>query len=280
MAKKDIKHNRLNVDRANQIRRDNDKIQDVNTGLYDIDETVKYYFDEVVKLQITDSSGNIAKVPVQYATPENWKSIQASEIKRNRRGKIQLPFLVFRRDSITKDRNLGNKVDANNPLYTTVEQRYNLDNRYDRFNILNNRLQGKKPVRILQKIVVPDYITVTYSCIVYTEFLTQMNSIIEAISYGEGTYWGDKNKYMVRAKIDDFPSTVELDIGKDRVVKSEFQITINGHILPKTIQQQAALGSAKTYTAAKIVMGESIVTDINSVGIKPANIIDSKDGKE
>jgi len=280
MAKKDIKHNRLNVDRANQIRRDNDKIQDVNTGLYDIDETVKYYFDEVVKLQITDSSGNIAKVPVQYATPENWKSIQASEIKRNSRGKIQLPFLVFRRDSITKDRNLGNKVDANNPLYTTVEQRYNLDNRYDRFNILNNRLQGKKPVRILQKIVVPDYITVTYSCIVYTEFLTQMNSIIEAISYGEGTYWGDKNKYMVRAKIDDFPSTVELDIGKDRVVKSEFQITINGHILPKTIQQQAALGSAKTYTAAKIVMGESIVTDINSVGIKPANIIDSKDGKE
>ena len=279
MAQKDIKHNRLNVDRANQVRRDNDTIQDVSLGLYDIDETIKYYFDDVVRLQITNSSGNIEKVPVQYATPENWKSIQASEIKRNSRGKIQLPFLVFRRDIITKDRNLGNKLDPDNPLYTTIEQGYNSGNRYDRFNILNKQLQGRKKVRILQKVIVPDYVTVTYSCIVYTEFLTQMNSILEAISYGEGTYWGDKNKYMVRAKIDDFPSTVELEIGKDRVVKSEFQITINGHIIPKTIQQQAAIGSTKTYSAAKVVMGETVVTDINDVGDRPKNIHDNKTGK-
>ena len=271
MAQKDIKHNRLNVDRANQVRRDNDKLQDINIGLYDIDETIKYYFDDVVKLQVINGSGNVEKVPVQYATPENWKSIQASEIKRNSRGKIQLPFLVFKRDSITKDRNLGNKLDPNNPLYTVVEQKYNLDNRYNKFDILNKKLQNTKKVRILQKVIVPDYVTVTYSCIVYTEFLTQMNSIIEAVSYGEGTYWGDKNKYMVRAKIDDFPSTVELEIGKDRVVKSEFQITINGHIIPNNIQQQAAIGSNKAYSVAQISFGESVVTDINDVDKRSTN---------
>jgi len=134
---------------------------------------------------------------------------------------------------------------------------------------MNGLQRGRKETRVLEKVVVPDYVTVTYSCIIYTEFLTQMNTLIEAISYGEGTYWGDKNKFMVRAKIDEFPSTVELEIGEDRVVKSEFQITINGHIIPKNIQQQATQGSTKAITKAKIVMSEKTISDINDVDHLP-----------
>jgi len=96
-----------------------------------------------------------------------------------------------------------------------------------------------------------------------------MNTLIEAISYGEGGYWGDKNKFLVRAKIDEFPSTVEVAVGEDRVVKSEFNITINGHIIPKNIQQQAAQGSTKSITKSKIVMGETTITNINNVGNLP-----------
>jgi pentose-5-phosphate-3-epimerase len=92
-----------------------------------------------------------------------------------------------------------------------------------------------------------------------------MNTLIEAISYGEGGYWGDKGKYMVRAKIDEFPTTVEVEIGTDRIVKTEFQITVNGHIIPKNIQQSAAQGSTKAITGTKVVIGESIVKNINSV---------------
>ena len=274
---KNIQLNRNNVDRASQIRRDNDSINELSLGLYDIDETIKYYFDEVVKLQITDSAGLIQPVPVMYASPENWKSFQKPDVKRDSRGKIQLPLLVFKRDSITKDRNLGNKVDPNQPLYINLNTRYTEKNKYDRFTALNKKLQGRKKVQELQKVVVPDYITVTYSCIVYTEFLTQMNTLIEAISYGEGGYWGDKNKYLVRAKIDEFPSAVELNLGEDRVVKSEFQITLNGHIIPKTVQKQAAVNSIKTFTKAVIQLGESIVTDVNadplSSGEDPAKLI-------
>ena len=266
---KNTKHNRLNVNRAKQTRRDNDTVQDFNIGLYDIDETIKYYFDNIVKLQVTNSSGVLTAVPVQYASPENWKSLQNSDLKRDSRGKVQLPFLVFKRDSITKDRNLGNKVDPNTPIFHSVEMGYNIGNKYDRFSILNKKQQGRKPIQRYQQIIVPDYVSVTYSCIVYTEFLTQMNTLIEAISYGEGGYWGDKKRYLVRAKIDDFPSTVELAIGEDRVVKSEFQITINGHIIPKNIQQQMVQGSTKTFSVGKVIMGESITTDINDVNNRP-----------
>jgi|TARA_R100001015_G_C4622644_1_gene180163 hypothetical protein len=265
MANKDIKHNRNNVNRAEQTRRDNDNNKDLSIGLYDIDETIKYYFDEVLKLQITDSGGNINKVPVKYASPENWKSYQTNDLRRDSRGKIQLPILTFKRDSITKNRNLGNKVDANKPIYTFVDRGRDPNQRYDRLTMLNQRQTGAKYSRVLEKIVVPDYITVNYSCVVYTEFLTQMNTIIEAISYGEGGYWGDKSKYMVRAKVDEFPSAVELAIGEDRVVKSEFSLTIEGHIIPKTIQKQIQQGSSKVLTKTKIQLGESVVSDITKI---------------
>ena len=64
MADKNLKYTRDNVDRAKQVRRDNDKIQEQKIGLYEIDETIKYYFDDVVKLQVKDSSGLGTKVPV------------------------------------------------------------------------------------------------------------------------------------------------------------------------------------------------------------------------
>ena len=67
------KHKRVKVVRTDQARRDTDNNKDLQLGLYDIDETIKYYFDEVVKLQVTDSSGVLTDVPVAYASPENWK---------------------------------------------------------------------------------------------------------------------------------------------------------------------------------------------------------------
>ena len=260
MAKNDIQHNRNNAVRETQTRMDQNAFEEKSIGLYDIDETIKYYFDEVLKLQIIDSGGNITQVPVTYASPENWKSYQTNDLKRDARGKIQLPILTFKRDSITKNRNLGNKVDANKPIFTFVDRGRDPNQRYDRLSMLNQRQKELKYSRVLERIVVPDYITVNYSCVIYTEFLTQMNRIIEAISYGEGGYWGDKNKYMVRAKVDEFPSAVELNIGEDRVVKSEFSLTIEGHIIPKTIQKQAQQGSSRVLTKAKVSLGETTMT--------------------
>ena len=40
----------------------------------------------------------------------------------------------------------------------------------DKFDVL----RGRKPVREFQRIVVPDQLTITYECIVWTEFITQM----------------------------------------------------------------------------------------------------------
>jgi len=63
--------NRKIVNRSEQRRRDTDTLKDKSIGLYDIDETIKYYFDEVIKLQITDSTGLISERVVKLRIKEN-----------------------------------------------------------------------------------------------------------------------------------------------------------------------------------------------------------------
>jgi len=251
------KPHREQVNRVEHIRRDTDTSKDVSLGLVDLDETIKYYFESVVKLQITDSNRVEQAVPIIYGSPERWKSAQKSSFYRDPKGKVQLPLVMYRRTSISKNRELGMKVDVNNPLYHFIENTYSKENKYDKFDIL----KGRRRVKEYQRVVIPDHIVATYECVVWTEYVTQMNKLVEAISYAEGSYWGDKNKFLVKAKIDDFTSATELVSGEDRAVKSEFTITINGHIIPNTIQKQIQQSSTKTFSPVKVSFTEHIMGD-------------------
>jgi len=253
------KPHRQKVQREDQVRRDTDTNLDVKSGLVDLDETIKFYCENVARLQITDNNNIEQKVPVIYGSPERWKNVQKSNFYRDTKGKIQLPLIMYRRTSVTKNRELGMKVDVNNPLYRSIENKYSKESKYDKFDIL----QGRSKVREFQQIVVPDQVIVTYDCIVWTEYITQMNRIVEALSYSEGSYWGDNSKYLVKARIDDFSTATELVSGNDRAVKTEFTITLNGHIIPNTIQKQVQQGSAKTFSPAQISFGEKVTDNLS-----------------
>ena len=82
---------------------------------------------------------------------------------------------------ILKDRSTYNKLDSNSPnLYGTFQQGFNAKNSYNNFNLLNNRT----PTKQFNTIVVPDYLNVTYSCIVQTYYMEQLNKIIGVIRKG------------------------------------------------------------------------------------------------
>jgi len=86
-----------------------------------------------------------------------------------------LPFISFKRESFEKNRILGNKLDGNQVnLYRVFQKQYNKLNNYDRFDILNNR----KPVEKFILTTVPDYIDITYICVVFTEYNAQINPIV------------------------------------------------------------------------------------------------------
>ena len=172
------------------VKKDLDK--DFSIGIKDFDEALKYYFDNVLKLNVTQNGARV-EVPVLYGNQENWKDIQLDGYLRDRNGKMMAPMLFFRRTGIEQNKNLGFKLDGNqahNLQY--FEGGYDRRNVYSNFNVLNSRVPSKKYIVS----VTPDYVTVTYSCIVWTYFVEQMDKLIESLNFASRSYWGNPNKFL------------------------------------------------------------------------------------
>jgi hypothetical protein len=221
------------LNRSEQLSFKGDDTKPFTLGIQDIDEAIYYYFTEVIKPFVIQNGQRIA-VPVVYGNPEKWKMVQKDGYYRDKNGKIMSPLLVFKRDDLTKVRNIGNKLDANHPnLYSSFIKNYSSKNAYDNFSVLNNRVPQKQQYAI----VIPDYVTIKYSCVIYTYYVEQMNKIVEAINYASDSYWGDPARFKFRAMIDSFATTIEVNDGQDRAIKSNFDIKLNGYLIPDVIQK-------------------------------------------
>ena len=220
--------------RENQISRKGDPIKTPVIGLADIDESIQYYFENVIKPTVREKGSQIP-VPLLCGVPERWSSMQRDGAMRDKNGKMQTPLLVYKRTSIEKNRAMGNKLDANNPHnFQIYETKYSNRNIYDRFSVLTNR----KPESEFHIIAIPDYVNITYSCTLYTNFIEQSNKIIENINYASDAYWGDSSRFQFRAMIDSFTPSIEISEKEDRISKTDFEIKLLGYIIPEGIQAQ------------------------------------------
>ena len=233
--------------RAERRKVSSDDVKQFSIGLRDIDETIVYYFNNVIKPSAIQN-GTRKNVPIIYGSPERWAAVQKDGFYRDKNGKIQAPLIMYKRDSIEKNRSLGNKLDANNPTnFGIFEKKFSSKNVYDRFSILNNRDKVKE----YYGVIIPDYVNITYSCIVFTDYIEQMNKIVESINFAADSYWGDPEKFKFRAMIDNFTTATELNQGQDRKVRTEFQINMLGHIVSDSINAQLN-GLNKFYSKSAI----------------------------
>jgi len=246
--------------RGSKLSFKGDSTKPFSLGIQDIDETIFYYFNEVIKPSIIQNGIRIP-VPVIYGNPEKWKSIQKDGYYRDKAGAIMSPLLVFKRDDLTKNRSIGNKLDANQPhLYTSMVKTYSKRDFYTPFDVLNNIKREKEQYAI----VIPDYVTIKYSCMIYTYYVEQMNKIVEAINYASDSYWGDPARFKFRAMIDSFNTIIETNDGHDRAVKSSFDIKLNGYIIPDVVQKDMT-AVKKIPTVTKTVFGFETVSNINRI---------------
>ena len=241
------------VNRAEQVRRDTDTQKDVVINLQDIDNAI---MKQLEKFQLTvPDNGQSVKVPIFYASPEKWKSIQVDGFMRDYQGKMILPAIVFSRTSSEKNRNM---MLFNRYLSYTVMKKYDIKNRYTPFNVLVGQ---NVPVNDVYGIVMPDHMIFTYHFIVWTEYQEQANKIVERLNFEAEDYWGDKRGYRFNTKIDSISHTVQLATDQDRVVKSEFDMQVFGYLLPDVIDYFDGKQNTtqKWLTPKKIVMGEEVV---------------------
>ena len=80
-----------------------DKTKDLHIGLEDIDNAILYYFKNIIKPSVLQDNKQI-EVPVIYGAPELWKSVQNDGYYRDFQGKMMVPIIMFKRDSIEKNR--------------------------------------------------------------------------------------------------------------------------------------------------------------------------------
>jgi hypothetical protein len=230
------------INRALQTSWKGDNVKPFSVGLKDIDEAVFYYFENIIQPSVIQN-GERLNVPVIYGSPEKWKSYQKDGYYRDQLGKIMAPLIMFKRDSLEKNRTIGNKLDANNPNnYSVSTKKYDSRNSYDNFKVLNNRIPEKQ----FYATVIPDYITIKYTCIAFTYYVEQLNKIVEAMEYASDAYWGNPQRYQFKAMIDSFGFQTELVNNDERIVRSTFDIKLNGYIVPEILQKD--INSLKKYT--------------------------------
>ena len=250
--------NGVDFNRSLQMSFKDDTTKPFTLGLQDIDESIMYYFQNVIRPTVLQN-GVRTPVPIIYGSPERWKSTQKDGYYKDKNGAIMSPLIMFKRDTIDKNRSLTNKLDANTPhLYTSFKKTYNLKNDYSNFNILNNRI----PTEQFIVNVVPDYVTLTYSCTIQTYYVEQLNKIIEAVNYASDSYWGDPERFKFKASIDSYATTVEITDNTNRIVKGTFTIKLFGYVVPDTIQKE--LTAIKKYNSkSQIIIGIETVNGVS-----------------
>ena len=250
-------NNPVLTNRANQRTVRNDDNGDFTVGIKDIDESIVYYFNNVIKPSVIQN-GIRKNVPIIYGNQERWKAVQSDGYYRDKNGKMQAPLIIFRREGLEKNRNLGNKIDSENPQnFYIFERKYTSKNHYDRLSVLTNREKTKE----YQGVVIPDYVTLTYSCIIFTDYIEQNNKLIESINYASDSYWGDPNKFKFRAMINNYSTVTDIAQGSDRVTKTTFTITLNGYIIPESINAQLQT-NRKFYSKSQVLFGIETASNI------------------
>jgi hypothetical protein len=248
------------INRGNQVSFTGDSTKPFSIGIQDIDESIMYYFQNVIRPFVIQNGTRI-EVPIIYGSPEKWASFQKFGYFRDAQGRIMMPIIMFKRDSIDKVRTIANKLDANNPNNISIQGKsYSPKNAYDNFSALNNVIPQKQ----YYAVVVPDYITLTYTCTINTYYMDQLNKIIEAIEYASDSYWGDPARFQFRAMIDSFAIKTELADKEERTVSSTFSIKMNGYIIPDVLQKDVT-ALKKLQDVVKIRVTEQVVDNINDI---------------
>ena len=242
------------LNRGTQLKREGNELGK-GVRLYDVDLAIAEHMIDTVVPSVEVFREKV-KVPVLYGNPERWTSVQKKGYLKDKNGQLQIPLIMFKRNSIERDETMSSTMNRH-VSYPSVSM-YSKKHRYDKFSAMTG---VQKPVEIFD-VVMPDYVTVSYEVIIWTDFTEHMNKIVEAFQYATDEYWGDKSGFKFRTKIDSFDNTTEVGEGSQRVVRTTFTMLVNAYLLPEQFNNEST--HRKSLTPKKVVWG--LETDLTGLG--------------
>jgi hypothetical protein len=108
------------------------------------------------------------------------------------------------------------------------------------------------------------YYDFVYEAIIWTEYMEQMNGVVENISFESDEYWGETNNYKFVTKISQFEQLTDLPTTNDRLVRNKFSIDVKAYILPQSALDKNSNRVATTqlqYSPKKVVFDTEILTN-------------------
>ena len=230
-------------------------------GLKEIDTAVINHIRNIMKPVVRESN-EIIKVPVMYGNEERWKSVRGRGVLRDKNGVIILPVIVIKRTSLTMnpDMPLSFDNDVKGKFISVVRSSngWSKSNRYDRFSVLT----GQKPVEEFVKTGMPDFVICSYSIVMMTAFMEQMNDLNTIMVEHLETYWGDSNSYrFLSALSGDISNEVQMESDGERLVRNELGLEIKGYMIPEFTDNifGKTAEAGRGYTPKKVVFSETIL---------------------
>ncbi len=213
--------------RAHDTLKDTSQPAPIVINLEKVDTTISNYLRDHIQPTVMDGGKQII-VPVEYANAERWKQIRQDGVLRDGPAKIQAPLILFRRTGIRRAP-LTNPV--NRFVNRTFRIGWNKHNTYDQFAVYNRILPSKK----LMKVTMPDYVNLMYDFLIWTDYVVQMNAIIEQINAQMDSYWGQRGDFRFKVWVEDYTTENDVPPEGDRFVKTTFQMKVNAYLLPESI---------------------------------------------
>ncbi len=243
---------REDKNRANQLPIDKQFLKGVS--LIDVDSAIYEYMVEKIMPDL-DENGSVLKVPIIYGNAERWNTARKEGYLRDKRNKIQIPLMMFKRNSIERDSSLQF---YNEDLFIPAYKKYSTKNRYNQFSILNN----KRPIYELYEVNVPEYVTISYEVMIWTNFTEHMNKIVESFQFATDRYWGNADKFKFRTRIDSFDTQQEVGEGTERIIRTTFTMAVNAYLLPDKYADSPV--TKKSLSPTKVVVTTETVIDVNN----------------
>ena len=199
--------------------------------LKDVDTAVLNHVKNVMKPRVKEANETL-KIPVYYGNEERWKAVRKRGVLRDKNGSLVLPLIMLRRTEVSRNDLSGQSFphDIKKQHVDVVRSsRWSKENQYDRFSVQ----QGVQPV--FENVVtgMPNYSDVNYEFVLWTNFIEQMNPLVESFVDQSHTYWGDGTDNKFLCTIDSVSDASEMNQDGERFIKSTFSVTTKAYLLPE-----------------------------------------------
>ena len=228
--------------------------------LKDLDSIIFHHINNVMKIRVNENN-ELLNVPLIYGNEERWANFKKHGVIRDKNESLMLPLMMFKRSSVDFNNSLPSyKHDIKKDFVGVVRNSsYSSDNRYTRFSVQTGALSPTTESIVTG---LPEYVDVNYEFILFTQYMTQMNSIIELFVEQSNTYWGDNTSYKFLCNVESITDASEVSLETERAVKNTFTLTLKGYLIPEfitnVINKKTSQAKIK-YSKSRIVFNENII---------------------